>query len=146
MERERAQQYTEDDSASVEPEAEPEPETEGGASGPGAPTGVGAGFGGSDWEGWRPEGRLPPHIHNMPIEDLNLSMRPYNCIRRGGIMTLGQLLELSPPQLMSLRNFGRAAYVEVRDRLLELKFIGPEHPIAVYELADLAETEEGDAS
>ncbi|MCH8919770.1 MAG: DNA-directed RNA polymerase subunit alpha, partial [Chloroflexi bacterium] len=48
---------------------------------------------------------LTPEKFNMPIEDLNLSMRAYNCLRRSGLMTVGQVLENSEEELLSLRNF-----------------------------------------
>ncbi len=55
--------------------------------------------------------------YNMQIEDLNLSMRAYNCLRRSGLMTVGQVLEKSEEELLALRNFGRKSYDELRERL-----------------------------
>jgi DNA-directed RNA polymerase subunit alpha len=66
---------------------------------------------------------LPPDLYNMPVEELNLSMRSYNCLRRSGIFTLGQLLEKSEEDLLSLRNFGRKSYDELRQRLAEMGII-----------------------
>src|SRR6266567_2653766 len=37
--------------------------------------------------------QLPPDKYGMPIEDLNLSMRAYNCLRRSGLITIAQVLE-----------------------------------------------------
>jgi DNA-directed RNA polymerase subunit alpha len=64
--------------------------------------------------------QLSPDKYNMPIEDLNLSMRAYNCLRRSGLMTIGQVLEKSEEELLALRNFGRKSYDELRERLDEL--------------------------
>lgn len=64
--------------------------------------------------------QLPPEKYNMAIEDLNLSMRAYNCLRRSGLMTVGQVLEKSEEELLALRNFGRKSYDELRERLDEL--------------------------
>jgi len=64
--------------------------------------------------------QLTPDKYNMPIEDLNLSMRAYNCLRRSGLMTVGQVLEKSEEELLALRNFGRKSYDELRERLDEL--------------------------
>lgn len=64
--------------------------------------------------------QLPPDKYNMPIEDLTLSMRAYNCLRRSGLMTVGQVLEKSEEELLALRNFGRKSYDELRERLDEL--------------------------
>lgn len=63
---------------------------------------------------------LTPDRFNMPIEDLNLTMRAYNCLRRSGLMTVGQVLEKSEEELLALRNFGRKSYDELRVRLDEL--------------------------
>lgn len=63
---------------------------------------------------------LTPDRFNMPIEELNLAMRAYNCLRRSGLMTVGQVLEKSEDELLALRNFGRKSYDELRVRLDEL--------------------------
>jgi hypothetical protein len=66
---------------------------------------------------------LAPDKYNMPIEDLNLSMRAYNCLRRSGLITLGQVLEKSEEELLALRNFGRKSYDELREKLDEMGII-----------------------
>ena len=69
---------------------------------------------------------LPPDKYNMPIEDLNLSVRAYNCLKRSGLMTtVGSVLEKSEDELLSLRNFGRKSYDELRDKLIELGLLTP---------------------
>ncbi len=60
---------------------------------------------------------------NTPIEDLQLSVRAYNCLKRSGLMTVGQVLEKTEDELLSLRNFGRKSYDELRDRLIELGYV-----------------------
>lgn len=47
-------------------------------------------------------------------------MRAYNGLRRSGLMTVGQVVERSEDELLSLQNFGRKSYDELRDRLDEL--------------------------
>lgn len=64
--------------------------------------------------------QLSPDKYNMAIEDLNLSMRAYNCLRRSGLMTVGQVLEKSEEELLALRNFGRKSYDELREKLDEM--------------------------
>src|SRR3990170_335964 len=64
--------------------------------------------------------QLTPDRYNMAIEDLNLSMRAYNCLRRSGLVTVGQVLEKSEEELLALRNFGRKSYDELRERLDEM--------------------------
>ncbi|HZP26415.1 MAG TPA: DNA-directed RNA polymerase subunit alpha [Dehalococcoidia bacterium] len=63
---------------------------------------------------------LSPDVYNMPIEELGLSMRAYNCLRRSGLVTVGQVMERSEEELLNLRNFGRKSYDELRDKLEDL--------------------------
>lgn len=84
---------------------------------------------------------LTPEKYNMPIEDLNLSMRAYNCLRRSGLMAVGQVLEKSEEELLSLRNFGRKSYDELRDKLNELELLPAEGPEEVMEAPPLEEGE-----
>ena len=64
--------------------------------------------------------------YNTAIEDLSLSVRAYNCLKRSGLMTVGQVLEKSEDELLSLRNFGRKSYDELKARLRELSFLPSE--------------------
>jgi DNA-directed RNA polymerase subunit alpha len=55
-----------------------------------------------------------------PIEELDLSVRSYNCLKREGINTVSELVALSETQLMNIRNFGQKSVDEVKDKLTEL--------------------------
>jgi len=55
---------------------------------------------------------LNPHT-NIAIEELQLSVRAYNCLKRAQINTIGDLLEYSPEKLQELKNFGRKSADEV---------------------------------
>ena len=66
---------------------------------------------------------MAPDRYNTPIEDLSLSVRAYNCLKRSGLMTVGQVLEKNEDELLGLRNFGRKSYDELRDRLIELGYV-----------------------
>jgi DNA-directed RNA polymerase subunit alpha len=55
------------------------------------------------------------------IEDLELSKRPYNCLKEAGIETLADLVEYSSAELLVLKNFGQQSLIEVCSRL-EKKF------------------------
>ena len=57
---------------------------------------------------------------SIPIEDMDLSVRSYNCLKREGINTVSELLALSEHQLMNIRNFGQKSVDEVRDKLVEM--------------------------
>lgn len=69
---------------------------------------------------------LPADKYNTPIEELNLSVRAYNCLKRSGLMTVGQVLEKSEDELLTLRNFGQKSYDELKARLTELGYLQPE--------------------
>lgn len=53
-----------------------------------------------------------PYTH-IAIEELQLSVRPYNCLKRAQINTIGDLLDYSPEKLLQLKNFGRKSADEV---------------------------------
>jgi DNA-directed RNA polymerase subunit alpha len=82
---------------------------------------------------------LPPDKYNTPIEDLNLSVRAYNCLKRSGLMTVGQVLEKSEEELLTLRNFGQKSYDELKSRLIEYGYLQAEPE----ESEDGLEVEEG---
>ena len=54
------------------------------------------------------------------IEDLNLSVRSYNCLKREGVNTVGELVQKSEAELMDIRNFGQKSIDEVKAKLDEL--------------------------
>ena len=54
-----------------------------------------------------------PVSEDKPIEELELSVRAYNCLKRAGIHTLGELRSLSPEDLAGIRNIGKKGVDEV---------------------------------
>ncbi|HET7414775.1 MAG TPA: DNA-directed RNA polymerase subunit alpha, partial [Arthrobacter sp.] len=56
----------------------------------------------------------------LPIEDLDLTVRSYNCLKREGIHTVGELVARSEADLMDIRNFGAKSIDEVKAKLVEL--------------------------
>ncbi|MDZ4170054.1 MAG: DNA-directed RNA polymerase subunit alpha [Coriobacteriia bacterium] len=54
---------------------------------------------------------------DTPIEELDLSVRSYNCLKRQGVNTIGQLTECSEQDLLNIRNFGAKSIEEVKDKL-----------------------------
>jgi DNA-directed RNA polymerase subunit alpha len=56
----------------------------------------------------------------ITIEDLNLSVRSYNCLKREGINTVGDLVQKSEAELMDIRNFGQKSIDEVKAKLDDL--------------------------
>ena len=57
---------------------------------------------------------------NRPISDLNLSVRSRKCMSRLSIQTLGRLLQRTPDELLSTRNFGVTSLNEIRAKLSEI--------------------------
>lgn len=57
---------------------------------------------------------IPSYFETIPIEQLELSLRAYNCLKRAQILTLADLAKKSYEDLMSLRNFGQKSAEEVR--------------------------------
>lgn len=57
---------------------------------------------------------------NTPIEQLELSVRSYNCLKREGIHSLGELITRSEADLLDIRNFGQKSIDEVKDKLASM--------------------------
>ncbi len=72
---------------------------------------------------------IPPHLFEMPIEDLNLSMRTYNCLKRSGITKVGQVLRMEKKELLGLRNFGEKSFDELHQALSTRDLIPPGTPL-----------------
>ncbi len=53
------------------------------------------------------------------LEDLDLSVRAYNCLKAAKINTLGELVQYEPHELLKFRNFGRKSLVEIEELLQE---------------------------
>jgi DNA-directed RNA polymerase subunit alpha len=66
---------------------------------------------------------IPPEKYEMPLEQLGLSARTFNSLRRSGITKVGELLEKNDDDLLALRSFGQKSLEEVQERLetLDLK-------------------------
>ncbi|MBQ8488894.1 MAG: DNA-directed RNA polymerase subunit alpha [Pseudobutyrivibrio sp.] len=56
----------------------------------------------------------------MSIDELELSVRSYNCLKRAGINTVAELCDKSPEDMMKVRNLGRKSMEEVEQKLSEL--------------------------
>jgi DNA-directed RNA polymerase subunit alpha len=61
-----------------------------------------------------------PSDYAITVEELNLSVRSYNCLKREGINTVGDLVDKSEAELMDIRNFGQKSIDEVKAKLEEL--------------------------
>ena len=65
------------------------------------------------------EGKEKPKA-TMMIEDLDLSVRSYNCLKRAGIQTVEELTQKTEDEMSKVRNLGKKSLKEVSDKLAEL--------------------------
>jgi DNA-directed RNA polymerase subunit alpha len=76
---------------------------------------------------------IPPQTYDIPIEDLDLSVRVYNCLKRTGITRVGEVLERlekGRDEMMSIRNFGAKSLAELEEKLMEREFLTPDGEVA----------------
>ena len=57
---------------------------------------------------------------SMPIEEMELTVRSYNCLKREGIHTVGELISRSEADLLDIRNFGAKSIDEVKMKLASM--------------------------
>jgi len=72
------------------------------------------------------EEREGGEFYDVPIEDLDLAMRAYNCLKRAGITKVGEIierLERGPAEILAIRNFGQKSLVELIERLREKGYL-----------------------
>ena len=63
---------------------------------------------------------IPDEKYNMPIEQMDLSVRTINSLRRSNITTVGELVTKGEKELLSIRNFGQKSKQELEERLKSL--------------------------
>jgi len=56
----------------------------------------------------------------LPIEEMDFSVRSYNCLKREGVVNVGQLIERTEEDLLDIRNFGQKSIEEIKEKLGEL--------------------------
>ena len=61
----------------------------------------------------------PVITDERPVEDLELTVRSYNCLKREGVDTIGQLATMTEEELMNIRNLGMKSVDEIRSKLIE---------------------------
>jgi DNA-directed RNA polymerase subunit alpha len=72
--------------------------------------------------------KVPSRVYDVPIEDLGLSVRAYNCLKRAGVTKVGEVLERlekSEEEILAVRNFGRKSLEELKDSLIAKGFLSP---------------------
>ena len=68
-------------------------------------------------EGAQPEMPIAHGMENFPIEELELGVRSYNCLKRVGIETIGDLVVKTEAELAAIPNFGKKSVEEVKETL-----------------------------
>jgi DNA-directed RNA polymerase subunit alpha len=66
------------------------------------------------------EGLIPVRVYETPIEELELSVRAYNCLKRAGITKVGEILEKmieGEDEILAIRNFGKKSLAELKERM-----------------------------
>ena len=69
---------------------------------------------------------IPNRIYDAPIEELELTVRAYNCLKRAGITKVGEILrrmEKGEDEMLAIRNFGKKSLDELVDRLGEKNYL-----------------------
>lgn len=74
---------------------------------------------------------IPSKVYDTPIEELDLSVRAYNCLKRSNITKVGQVLSMNEDDLLGVRNFGEKSLQELRERLLLRNFLPNPHTSTV---------------
>jgi DNA-directed RNA polymerase subunit alpha len=69
---------------------------------------------------------LPSRLADVPIEDLELSVRALNCLKANDVTKVGQLVAMRQEDLLQLRNFGQKSLDEIREKLVERSMVTPE--------------------
>jgi DNA-directed RNA polymerase subunit alpha len=76
----------------------------------------------------------PNRLGEVPIEELDLSVRAFNCLKANDINSVGQLLAKKEDELLSLRNFGRKSLDEIKEKLVEKGYIQPDDMESVFRI------------
>ncbi len=85
------------------------------------------------------EPRLASEIFERPIETLDLTVRVFNSLKRTGITTVGEVLEMlekGPDAMLSIRNFGEKSLDELKGRLQEKGYLDEDEPEEQVEQAE----------
>jgi DNA-directed RNA polymerase subunit alpha len=73
-----------------------------------------------------PEEVVSSEVFDIPIEQLDLSVRVFNSLKRTGITSVGEVLEhmsRGDEAMMAIRNFGDKSLVELREKMIERGFV-----------------------
>jgi DNA-directed RNA polymerase subunit alpha len=89
---------------------------------------------------------IPQEIYETPIEQLDLSVRVFNSLKRTGITNVGEVLEMlgrGEEAMLTIRNFGAKSLTELRDKLVAKGLLKPDD-LPIGASANLPEEDAGD--
>jgi len=66
-------------------------------------------------------GETDPTIPVIRIEELDFSVRTYNCLKKASVLSIAELVQYSATDLMQIRNFGKKSLTEVQEKLRNLQ-------------------------
>jgi len=66
---------------------------------------------------------IPAEHYNLTVEELDLSSRTLNCLKRAGLNKVGEVIERPKEELLSIRNFGEKSYNELYDKFREMDIL-----------------------
>ncbi|MDB5082508.1 MAG: DNA-directed polymerase subunit alpha [Chloroflexi bacterium] len=89
---------------------------------------------------------IPTQVFDTPIEELNLSVRTYNCLKRSNITKVGQILLMDEKDLLSVRNFGRKSYDELRAQLINHGYMEANKPIGPFSGSAFSDEADGEGN
>jgi DNA-directed RNA polymerase subunit alpha len=75
------------------------------------------------------EPKVASEVYETPIENLDLSVRVFNSLKRTGITNVGEVLDMlekGPEAMLSIRNFGEKSLDELKERLQEKGYLDDE--------------------
>ena len=69
---------------------------------------------------------IPARVYEAPIEELELTVRAYNCLKRAGITKVGEILkrmEKGEDEMLAIRNFGKKSLDELVEKLRDKNYL-----------------------
>ncbi len=87
---------------------------------------------------------LTQEQYDIPVEQLNLSVRTFNCLRRANITKVGEILEMSEEDLLKIKNFGQKSLLELHERLQSMGLLPAGALLSVATSEAAGEDEESD--
>ncbi len=78
------------------------------------------------------QGAVRDELYNVPIEELELAMRPFNCLKRAGISSVGEIrekLEREPAEMLAIRNFGQKSLTELVEKMIAKGYLPADYEL-----------------